>query len=243
MVRLRMAEPGRPTFAFFLHAGGSPLSVGRLAAALPASVGVLAADLPRGGGGAIPPRRAADAADGAVDGLLALYPAIDLPKRLVLVGNSYGALLAYEAAWRLAAAGVAIERLVVSGFRAPVLAPAEAALHRLPSDRLWAELAARFGALPGEDPSWRGAVEEALRADLAACDTYRHAHAGRLAVPVDVLRMADDRSVSEDELAAWHAVSDAPVRLIPQDGGHFPWTTHPVAVAHTLLQLAERGHG
>src|SRR3546814_8531190 len=80
--------------------------------------------------------------------------------------------------------------LVVSGFRSPVLPCSETSLYRLPRRQLRAELAARFGIAPGDGAEWAGAaVEEALRADLEACDTYRHAHTDRLAVPIDVLHI------------------------------------------------------
>lgn len=240
MLRLRCAVRGQPTFIFFPHAGGSPLSVRRLMAALPLSAGVLVVNLPRGGDidGIAPPRRVVQAVDGATKGWLALDQTGD-PLRLILVGNSYGALLAYEMAWSLMRAGALIERLVVSGFRSPVLAPVEAPLYRLPSPRLRAELAARFGMAPGEG-DWEGTVaEEALRADLEACDTYRHTHAGRLTIPIDVLHMLDDPSVSADDLLTWKAVTTARTRVTRHEIGHFPWATDPDAVARIILQLAQ----
>ncbi len=238
MLRLRRAARGQPTFVFFPHAGGSPLSVRQLMAALPLSAGVAAVNLPRGGNidGISPPRRVARAVDGATNGWLALDQTDD-PLRLILVGNSYGALLAYEMAWSLTRAGVPLERLVVSGFRSPDLAPVDAPLYRLPSRRLRAELAARFGMASGD---WEGTVaEEALRADLEACDTYRHAHSGRLTIPIDVLHMLDDPSVSSDDLLAWAAVTTARTRITRHAIGHFPWTTDPDAVARIILQLVQ----
>lgn len=240
MLRLRNAAKGQPTFVFFPHAGGSPLSARRLVAALPLSTGMFVVNLPRGGGidGISPPRRVSHAVDGATKGLLALG-ATGGPPRLILVGNSYGALLAYEMAWSLMRAGVPIERLIVSGFRSPVLAPVDAPLYRLPSRRLRAELAARFGVVPG-DGAWEGTLaEEALRADLEACDTYRHAHAGRLAIPIDVLHMRDDSSVSIDDLLRWEAVTAAKMQITEHSIGHFPWTTDPEAVAQIILQIAQ----
>src|SRR3546814_18281712 len=104
-------------------------------------------------------------------------------------------------AWRMAHLKIPVERLVVSGFRSPVLPCSETSLYRLPRRQLRAELAARFGIAPGDGAEWAGAaVEEALRADLAACDTYRHAHTDRLAVPIDVLHMRADPSVTPHEL-------------------------------------------
>ena len=241
---MRAAACGQPTFVFFPHAGGSPLSVGRLAAALPGSAGVAAVRLPRGDERAPgePPRRAAAAAD-LLAQELAGFPsrqgAGESP-RLVLVGNSYGALLAYETAHRLACHATFPERLIVSGFRAPMLAPAEAPLHLLPPHRLRIELAARFGAAPPEVPAGQaGGLETALRADLEACETYRHTHAEPLAVPIDVLHMTEDASLSAADLRAWEAATTAPMRIVRCAVGHFPWTTHPQEMARVLDQLAQ----
>lgn len=243
VVRLRRATHSQPTFVFFPHAGGSPLSLGRLVAALPPSVGVIAVNLPRGGdpGSIPPPRRLTAAVDGVTQGLLSFDEKHDRsdPIRMVLVGNSYGALLAYETARSLIRAAVPLERLVVSGFRSPSVAPRDPPLHRMAPDQLRAELAARFGTLAGEVPDggW-AAIEPALRADLEACDTYRHISSPRLALPIDVLHMANDPSVSMDDLLAWGTVTSGLTRLIRQTFGHFPWATHPDAVAEVLLQLA-----
>jgi surfactin synthase thioesterase subunit len=240
MISLRRAERGQPTFVFFLHAGGSPLSTGRLVASLPSSVGVIVANLPRAEDRVELPRRVADAVAGMTEGFLALDGVDEFAP--VLVGNSYGALIAYEMAWSLGEAGVAVERLIVSGLRSPSLASADAPLHRLPSDRLWSELEARFGAMPGEGAAGNADIEESLRADLEACDTYRHTHVGRLAIPIDVLHLQDDPSVSAGDLMAWQAVTNGPVRKVPHVGGHFAWATHADAVAATLIQLAGGGN-
>jgi surfactin synthase thioesterase subunit len=240
MLNLRLAEPGQPTFVFFPHAGGSPLSIVRLAAELPRQVGVAVLALPRGGGldDGIPPRRCAAAADGAAASWLALGASAE---RLILVGNSYGALLAYETARRLMRAGVPVERLIVSGFRSPRLSCTEAPLHRLPLPRLRAELEARYGSAPGDDFEWLDLAQAALRADLEACDTYRHAHKDLLSVPLDVLHLTQDSSVAPDELAAWAQTTTGPFRILPLAAGHFPWASQPVAAARILVQST--GHG
>ena len=243
---LRQAAGGQPTFVFFPHAGGSPLSVGRLVAALPGSAGVVAVQLPRGDERAPgePPRRTAAAADQLAQELADLQDhGAHEPMHLVLVGNSYGALLAYETAHRLVRRAMPAQRLIVSGFRAPILAPAEAPLHRLPPAQLRTELAARFGMAPAEIPADQaGYADAALRADLEACETYRHTHAELLSAPIDVLRMADDSSLSAGDLQAWQAVTTGPMRIAHCAAGHFPWATHPREMANLLAQLAGGAH-
>ncbi|MCC2597580.1 alpha/beta fold hydrolase [Pusillimonas sp. MFBS29] len=234
LLRVRSASPGQPNFVFFPHAGATPLSIGRMAAVLPGTAGVVVAVLPRGGNldHGTPPTRATDAAQ-CIARSLANMPRNE-SRRLVLVGNSYGALLAYETAWCLVDVAHDVERLIVSGFRSPALPLADIPLHRLPSAQLYAELAARFGV-----PLDAGAelAEPALRADLQACDTYRHRHGKRLPVPLDVLHLTDDSSVSVAELQAWQSVSCYPVRLTPCASGHFPWAGNPELAARALLGL------
>ncbi|MBB5214720.1 thioesterase II family protein [Parapusillimonas granuli] len=243
MLRIRPARPAEPTFAFFPHAGATALSIGRLLTALPPQAGVAVADLPRGGGldDGTPPRQAAAAAQALAQGLAALFEQDARAPRLVLVGNSYGALLAYETAWHLLDTALSPERLVVSGFRAPVLPPADPPLYRLPLPQLRAELSARYGG-PHDDggSAWGGELgAEALRADLQACDTYRHARAGRLPLPIDVLRLTRDTSTPLEDLRAWQSVTDRPLRMADCAAGHFPWAEAPELIARTLVHLTQ----
>lgn len=242
VVGLRAAAPGQPTFMFFPHAGGSPLSAGRVAASLPGTAGIMAAYLPRqpSDKGGDPPRRAATAADGIANAFLSLAQPSPFfeDQPLILVGNSYGALLAFETARRLARAGIQPARLVVSGFRSPCMPPADTPLYRLPAPQLQAELAARFGMAGGDAGNLAASgLEPALRADLEACDTYRYTPAA-LNVPIDVLQLGGDPSVSSEELQAWEKVTSAATRLIPCNGGHFFWTTHSSDLARILMRAA-----
>lgn len=240
LLRIRSATSGQPDYIFFPHAGATPLSISRLVAFLPGAVGVAVAVLPRGGDldDGTPPVRVTDAAQ-CIARALAAVPAT-AGNRLVLVGNSYGALLAYETAWYLVHDAVSVERLIVSGFRSPLLPLADIPLHRLPLAQLRVELSARFGApCDAATAVWGGELaEQALRADLQACDTYHHRHDERLPVPLDVLHLTDDLSVSIADLQAWQSVTRFPVRLTPCASGHFPWAGDPELIARTLLGLA-----
>src|SRR3546814_5556151 len=77
---------------------------------------------------------------------------------------------------------------------------ADTPLYRLPSLQLRAELRARFGAVvDAASTPWEGGLaEQALRADLQACDTYRLRHLEPLSLPIDVLHLSDDLSRSEE---------------------------------------------
>lgn len=235
LVRAREAQAGAPSILCFPHAGGTPLAAGPLVRHLPEHIGMMAVNLPgREGHGLFPaPRRAACAAAAIAETLMTLDR---LPS--VFLGNSYGALLAYETARTLVQQGAAEPRLIVSGFRSPLLPPVEGPLFNAPRSFLRSELAARFGVSARDlDQLGSAHFEPALRADLEACETYRHVGKVCLSHPIEVLIMTDDPAVSRDELMAWEAVSAGGARLHPVRGQHFCWTLQAETVAAAVERL------
>ncbi|WP_246161599.1 thioesterase II family protein [Segnochrobactrum spirostomi] len=241
----RRPAPGRPSAVFFPHAGGSILSAARIAQALPAAIGFGAVALPGhdlDGGEAL--RRADILAARIADDL-----GDDLQRdggRCHLVGNSFGALLAFEVARILSVrlgSDAAMKRLhlVVSGFRSPSLPPSDVPLHRLPRAHLVRELAERFGPLGtsagGTDLD--AMQEAALRADLEACETYRLPSPTALACNISVIDLRRDPSVSHEEKAAWQDVGAGPIEIVPLDADHFPWMSATFAFADVLLALMQ----
>jgi surfactin synthase thioesterase subunit len=224
----RRAAGGATTILCFHHAGGSVLSAARLASALPAGCDVAAVALPghEGPGSGEAPRRPEEIAGRIAQEFAAMFG--DGRMRIVLLGNSYGALLAFEVARQIErrhAAVLAPSRLhlVVSGFRSPALPPFDSPLHRLPRAHLLAELADRFGTQGSEAlTNWQ---EAAIRADLEACETYRLPAQTRLQCPMSVIQLTRDPSVTRAELAAWQEVSAHPIDFLALDAGHFPWAT------------------
>lgn len=242
---LRPAESGSPTIICFPHAGGGVLSAAKLARSIPDRFGLVVAVLPgrEPGDTAVPPRRAAvagaklagDLADHARQGGAA--------EPLVLLGNSYGSLLAFETARSLQAVtdtalGADAVRLIVSGFRSPSLAPAEPPLFRLPTRELFADLSERYG-VPLGDLAAAGLyeIEAALRADLEACDTYRLGDGPLLRHRIDVLRMTRDPSVSHADLRAWCDATSGQVVITDIEADHFPWASRPDQVADAITSL------
>ena len=228
---------GAPTLVCLPHAGGSVLSCLGLAAALPeplaiATVALPGHDDPASGAPAdtAPPVADVRVPAGALAAEIARTLASALASEgrgLTLLGNSFGALLAFETALALERNDPACAsrlHLVVSGFRSPSRSPLEAPLHRLPRALLLAELRECFGAAGPDLGDSLGAREEAaLRADLAACETYRRDDGRLLRCAVSVIRLAADPSVSAEESAAWQEVSARPVAFHVLDAGHFPW--------------------
>ncbi|MGW5052593.1 thioesterase II family protein [Actinokineospora sp. NPDC004072] len=139
---------------------------------------------------------------------------------VALFGHSMGAIVAYEVAHRLVAAGRAPGALFVSAHRAP---------HRLGEriERADADLAALLRSLGGvdpallDDPDLADLVLDPLRADHRLMTRYRPARRDPLPVPVVGYAGADDPLVAPDDLAAWAEVTSvgADVRVWP--GDHF----------------------
>ncbi|WP_421699109.1 thioesterase II family protein [Ancylobacter sp.] len=245
---------GAPVLLCLPHAGGSVLSCLGLAAALSPDIAIATVALP--GHDAPVPGLSAEEAPPFADvrllaGALASAIADELGAALApegpgvtLLGNSFGALLAFETARALerddpARAGRL--HLVVSGFRSPSRPPKEAPLHRLPRGQLLAELRECFGAVGPDLGDLLGPREEAaLRADLAACETYRLIDATPLRCALSVIRLTADPSVSAEESAAWREVGAGPVGFHTLSAGHFPWSGATAALAALVGDLIAR---
>ncbi|ABD88906.1 thioesterase II family protein [Rhodopseudomonas palustris] len=230
--------PGAPVVICFPHAGGTVLSCMGLAAALPDDLSIATVVLPRRDVGVA----VADARGmgGAVAEAIALALG-DQTAGLTLLGNSFGALLAFETAValeRLEAHAAQRLHLVVSGFRSPSRPPCDAPLHRLPRARLLAELRECFGAVGPDLGDLLGEAQEAeLRADIEACETYRLGTTPQLRCALSVIRLLADPSVSDEECRAWREICAGPVRFRALKSGHFPWTGATAAFADLVTEL------
>jgi surfactin synthase thioesterase subunit len=140
--------------------------------------------------------------------------------RFALFGHSLGALVAYEVARALRAAGRRPPAwLFASGHPAPDLPRTAPPLHHLPD----AELAGRIGTLPPEvrdDPGLLDLALPAYRADLAIVETYRHVPGEALDCPITVIGGTEDEP-TDAELAAWRRHTTGPFALHCLPGGHF----------------------
>jgi surfactin synthase thioesterase subunit len=209
-----------------------------LAAALPDDLAIATIAVPRQEAGrpVADPRRIAGAL--AAEIALALG---DQNAELTLLGNSFGALLAFETAVALERLGVPVAQrlhLVVSGFRSPSGPPCDAPLHRLPRARLLAELRECFGAGGPDLDRLLGDTQEAeLRADIEACETYRLGDVAPLRCALSVIRLLADPSVSDQEYEAWRDICAGPVRFRALDSDHFPWSGATAAFAGVVAEL------
>jgi len=161
-------------------------------------------------------------------------PAIaELPKRLVLIGHSYGAWIALETAHLLVTNGRPVDHLVILAAAPPGHAP----LPRIDDDRDIEALLARLGADTSRlaHPAFRDMFFPALRADLAAQIAYRPQHRDRLRSPLTVLYGEEDASIAYEDAQAWceWCSEDCFVGSVP--GGHFFPRTSPASTIDMIV--------
>lgn len=147
-----------------------------------------------------------------------------------LFGHSFGALVAYETAQRLAAEGLRLpERLVVSGAAAPWLPRPVMAGDSLSDEQFVARVRDVVGydhpAL--HDAELRGLLLPSLRADLGINDRYTPGSTDPLPVPLTVLRGSDDQLVSRQDAELWAKAASRPTELIELPGDHMYFSLDP----------------
>jgi surfactin synthase thioesterase subunit len=202
------------------HAGGSASFFFPVAKALAPAVDVLAVQYPGRQDRRHEPvvDNISDLADHILDALR------DLDDRpLALFGHSMGAVLGYELALRMPAAGLpAPTRLFASGRRAPSRDRAER-VHEGSDAELVSELRKLGGveAAMLADPEVLEMILPAIRGDYRAVETYRHDPGRKLDCPVTVLTGDSDPRVSMDEARAWAEHTTGPTDLEVLPGGHF----------------------
>ena len=148
----------------------------------------------------------------------------ELERPYAIFGHSMGALLAYAWARRIVEGGSpAPLGLIVSGRNAPQTVSA-GSLHRLGDEAFVEALRVQYGGVPDgflEDSDLREVFLPILRADLEVVETYRFVKGTRLACPVTAIAGSEDRSVSDEGLAAWSEVTSGAFSLERVAGDHF----------------------
>ncbi|MGW0391208.1 thioesterase II family protein [Streptomyces sp. NPDC003042] len=156
-------------------------------------------------------------ADAVIDGI-----SDEFDEPYALFGHSFGALLGYEIAVRVARRGLTPPRaLFVSASRAPHT-PVRKRISDLDDSGLLAWLDG-FGGFPPDLARYPAYLRYALRTvrrDLALTETYLAAGPEPVTCPLHVLGGAEDPLVSGAQLERWRdcAAADFTVRLLP--GGH-----------------------
>ncbi|WP_424186642.1 thioesterase II family protein [Actinokineospora sp. G85] len=161
---------------------------------------------------------------------------------VALFGHSLGALLAFECARALSAAGREPLWLFASGHRAPHLAMREAPISHLPDDEFVAALSGSPTAAALADPAFRDLLLPMLRADFTVSETYSFTEADPLRCPLTVLGGTEDPDVNAAELVAWHRHTTGPFDVWTTPDDHFFVDRAPAAVAgEVAARLAKAG--
>lgn len=171
----------------------------------------------------------------------ALAPLLDRP--LALFGVSMGALVAFECAHRLAAAGVPPQHLFVASYPAPHLPSTRPPVHGRGDADVLAVLAQINGgaATALADGELRQLLLPTIRADFAVTETYVYAQRPALDVPLTMLRGRDDASLSPAAAAAWAAETSRSFQLVELAGGHL--FLHDARAALLGVVSARLGYG
>jgi surfactin synthase thioesterase subunit len=139
-------------------------------------------------------------------------------------GHSLGALVAYEVARALRAAGLRQpDRLFASACPAPHLPRTETPIHQLSDEELVAWIDQEYRSLPPEiigNPDLMRIVLPAHRSDFELVETYEYRTEEPLECPITVVGGTEDE-LTESELAAWSRHTVAGWDLHWLTGGHF----------------------
>ncbi|MGV9938622.1 thioesterase II family protein [Streptomyces sp. NPDC003401] len=219
-IRRYAPAPGAPVRLVCLpHAGGSATFYSGLARTLAPDVDVLAVQYP----GRLDRRAEALMTDlAALADVLATELVPWTGGAFALFGHSLGAMVAFETARRLEAAGRPPVALFVSGRNAP-------SLHRGEFGRRLddAALLQQMRGLGGTDP--RVFADEdlmrlalpVLRADYRMVEDYRYVPGPPLGCPVTALNGRTDPKVSSPGVDAWREHTAASFESLTFPGGHF----------------------
>ncbi|MCM3849805.1 alpha/beta fold hydrolase [Pseudonocardia sp. DR1-2] len=222
------------------HAGGWPSAFRSWMDLVPHDVELLAAQLPgRGPRSAEEPlRRTGPIVAALADALAARDP---LPT--VVVGHSFGSVLAYELTRSLERRGAAPRLVAVSARQPPCFPSRPPYSHCLPDDELVRHVHRIGGAPDGVADVGRLLRPSlpAIRADLEALETYRRPPTGT-SIPIVALCATDDPIVIAERMFLWSVETTSGFRRLSFDGGHFYLYRRPVAeVVVPVLTDALRG--
>lgn len=234
----RRPHAARRLFCFH-YAGGSAAAFREWPAGLSSDDELLATELPGRGSryGEDLLRDLGKAAQMAFNEIAAY-----LDRPCYFFGHSNGALLAYELACRLHAAGKAAPvHLFVSACGAPHLDRHQHA-HSLLPDKQLVERLVEFEGIPSqvlENAELMRLFLPILRADFAMAENYVYSQRPPLECPITVFGGIDDKTVSPESLHAWRTHTRGPFGQRMFAGSHFYLRT---ASRELLAEVVARMH-
>ncbi len=220
------------------HSGAGASSFNRWSELFPRTVAVVRVQLPgREDVAAVPPLlRVGD----AVAELLLRMRTLEAP--VALYGHSMGALVAFELARALHAAGTPPLHLFVSGRRAPGRPASRAPIHRLPDDELVAALTtmdATWSAVSRSRTFLRYALR-IIRADMELSEEYAYRRGTPLCCPVTAFFGTEDPAVDTADIDAWRHETDAAFAMHTFPGDHIFHQRHRVRIAALISDALGR---
>lgn len=222
------------------HAGGWPSAFRSWIDLVPDDVELLAAQLPgRGARSAEEPLRRTEPIVAALSAELSART----PLPTVVLGHSFGSVLAYELTRALELRGTPPRLVVVSARQPPCFPSRPPYSHELPDDELVRHVH-RIGGAPDGVADPRAVLRpslRAIRADLEALETYRRPPAGT-SVPILALCATDDPIVIAERMWLWSVETTSEFDRLSFGGGHFFLYRRPAAeVIVTVLLDALHG--
>lgn len=170
-----------------------------------------------------------------------LLPHLDVP--YALVGNSMGALTAFETALVLQERyGLPPVHLVAAATRPPGTRPRGlAAVSALADEEFIDAMQHRHGGIPAGilgAPDLLAAFLPALRADMAMFESYRPSCGTRLTCPVTAAVGTADPGLGKHELAGWGTFTTGAFACVELPGDHFALLSHPGRVLEPIHREA-----
>jgi medium-chain acyl-[acyl-carrier-protein] hydrolase len=141
-----------------------------------------------------------------------------------LFGHSMGALVAFEVARRLQAAGSPPSLLVASGWRAPSAASSLPPIAHLSIDQFAVAVQQRYGGIPEAVLAERELMSlfmPTLRADVRLVEHYQYQQQEPLTCPIAAFGGIQDVHAAEAGLRGWAAETTQDFELRLFGGGHF----------------------
>ncbi|MBX6390422.1 MAG: thioesterase [Frankia sp.] len=217
------------------HAGAGATSFTRWLALFPSTIAPVRVQLPGREDAAAEPafRRISDAVDALLPYLAGLT---DRP--LALYGHSMGAILTFELARALSAAGTPPVHLFVSGRRAPQRPGRRPPIRRMTEEEFLAALGELGGALgpAGRSPEFRRYALQLLRADLELSEDYEYHPAPRLGCPITVFFGTEDPLVDLPDVEAWREQTSAAFAVRAFPGDHLFHHRNRAAIAASITE-------
>lgn len=162
-----------------------------------------------------------------------------------LLGHSFGAMVAYEAALRICGGGDALPEFVIaSGCAGPAAKSSQADISQLPEAEFVTACAA-YGGLPEEilgNAELMRLILPGLRSDCRMAEHWRTAKLAALPKPLPVplvaVAGAADPFVPKEGLQAWLAVAGSDFSFRQFAGGHFYLSENCPGLVNLISDLA-----